>query len=117
LEDLIVLLAAEGREMSPGNAQRETWWRDAIRRQKLSGLSIAQFCRKEGIAQASFYNWRKKLADHESSPFLEIRLPTLNHAKPCEIVLPHCRVVVPPGFDPDSLRQLLLVLRQENPTC
>ena len=104
--------------MSPGNAaRREKWWRDAIRRQKDSGFSIAQFCRTEEIAQASFYNWRKKLADDNLSPFLEIQLPTLNDAQPCEVVLPNCRVVVPPGFDPDSLRILLRVLRQENHTC
>lgn len=103
--------------MSPGNAAQRERWRDVIRRQKDGGLSIAQFCRNEGIAQASFYHWRKKLADDKCSPFLEIQLPTLHHANPCEIVLPNCRVVVPPGFEPDSLRQLLLVLRQENPTC
>jgi len=106
---------------NPG--QRARVWRDVIRRQKISGLSIAHFCRQEGLAQASFYNWRKKLAaenpgpPQNPSPFLELQLPRLTNSTPCEIVLPGCRVVVPPGFDPDCLRQLLEVLGQEEEPC
>ena len=104
--------------MASGNvAQRAKGWREVIRRQQSSGLSIAQFCRQEGLAQATFYNWRKKLATDNDSLFLELQLPNLNHAAPCEIVLPDCRVVVPPGFDADSLRTLLDVLRQEDEPC
>lgn len=104
--------------MASGNAgQRAKVWREVIRRQQASGLSIAQFCRQEGLAQASFYNWRKKLATDNKSPFLELQLPNLNNTAPCEIVLPDCRVVVPPGFDADSLRRLLDVLRQEDKPC
>ena len=106
---------------NPG--QRARVWREVIRRQKISGLSISQFCRQEGLAQPSFYNWRKKLAaespgpSQNPSPFLELQLPRLTNSTPCEIVLPRCRVVVPPGFDPDCLRQLLDVLDQENKSC
>jgi len=106
---------------NPG--QRARVWREVIRRQKISGLSIAQFCRQEGLAQPSFYNWRKKLAaespgpSQNPSPFLELQLPRLTNSTPCEIVLPRCRVVVPPGFDPDCLRQLLDVLGQEDVSC
>ena len=114
--------------MSRGNsAQRAKVWRGVIRRQKTSGLSVAQFCRQEGLAQASFYKWRKKLASTNArsnnassanaSPFVELELPTFSHASPCEIVLAGCRVVVPPGFDADCLRQLLGVLGQGNPAC
>ena len=104
-------------------AERAKVWRDVIRRQRDSGVSVAQFCRQEGLAEASFYNWRRKLASqnpsscHNPSPFLELQLPSLTHANPCEIVLPNCRVVVPPGFDPDCLRQLLDVLQQEDASC
>ena len=103
--------------------QRARVWRDVICRQKNSGLSIAQFCRQEGLAQASFYNWRKKLAtenlgpSQNLGPFLELQLPRFANSTPCEIVLPRCRVVVPPGFDPDTLRQLLDVLDQEDESC
>jgi transposase-like protein len=98
-------------------AQRAKVWREVIRRQQSSGLSIAEFCRREGLAQATFYNWRQKLAADDHGPFLELQLPHLNNAAACEIVLPDCRVVVPPAFDADSLRRLLDVLRQEDEPC
>lgn len=43
----------------------ERWqsWRDVIRRQAASGLSVAAFCREEQVAPASFFAWRKKLAE------------------------------------------------------
>ena len=104
--------------MASGNAGRGAKvWQEVVRRQQASGLSIAQFCRQEGLAQASFYNWRKKLATDRDSLFLELQLPQLNNAAACEIVLPDCRVVVPPGFDADSLSRLLDVLRQEEKPC
>jgi len=104
--------------MTSGNGtQRAKAWREIIRRQQSSGLSIAQFCRQEGLTQVSFYNWRKKLAANDDGLFLELRLPNLNNAAPCEIILPDCRVVVPPGFDADSLRRLLDVLRREDEPC
>lgn len=37
-------------------------WREVLRRFHASGLSVAGFCRQEQIAQASFYLWRKRLA-------------------------------------------------------
>lgn len=36
-------------------------WRQRLTRQRASGLPIAAFCRKEGVAQAAFYAWRRKL--------------------------------------------------------
>jgi hypothetical protein len=45
--------------------QLERWqfWREVIRRQEASGLSVAAFCREEQVAPASFFAWRKKLAE------------------------------------------------------
>lgn len=103
--------------MASGNGQGAKGWREVIRRQQSSGLSIAEFCRQEGLAQASFYKWRKKLDADNDSLFLELPWPNLNNAAACEIVLSDCRVVVPPGFDADSLRRLLDVLGQEEPPC
>lgn len=102
---------------SENASHRAKVWREVICRQQSSGVSIAQFCRQEGLAQASFYNWRKKLATDSDGLFLELQLPDLNNGAPCEIVLRDCRVVVPPGFDPDCLRRLLDVLRQEDEPC
>ena len=36
-------------------------WRQRIRRQRESGLSIAEFCRQENISSHGFYVWRRNL--------------------------------------------------------
>jgi transposase-like protein len=36
-------------------------WREIFREQRASGLSVAAFCRRAGVPQASFYFWRRKL--------------------------------------------------------
>ena len=36
-------------------------WERRIERQRTSGLSIAEFCRREGISQFSFHAWKRKL--------------------------------------------------------
>ena len=47
------------------NTERELHWRKIVDRQAGSGLSIRQFCAKEGISQPSFYAWRKRLREHK----------------------------------------------------
>lgn len=37
-------------------------WRSLIARARRSPLSIAAFCRAEGVSTASFYAWRKRIA-------------------------------------------------------
>jgi transposase-like protein len=41
----------------------EVWalWRDRLRRFQSSGLTVTAFCDWEGVSQAAFYVWRKKL--------------------------------------------------------
>ncbi len=41
----------------------EVWalWRDRLRRYLSSDLTVAAFCDWEGVSQAAFYVWRKKL--------------------------------------------------------
>ncbi len=43
----------------------ERWrsWREVIRQQEQSGLSVAAFCREGQVAPASFFAWRRKLAE------------------------------------------------------
>lgn len=37
-------------------------WTSRLERFKLSGLTVAQFCRSEGVSPPSFYQWKRKLA-------------------------------------------------------
>jgi hypothetical protein len=43
-------------------AQRESQWRDRMKRQAASGLSVKAFCQRESISSWAFYQWRARLA-------------------------------------------------------
>ena len=51
--------------MARGTA--EDRWRDRIKRWRGSGLSVREFCLREGVSEPSFYQWRKRLKAHRSS--------------------------------------------------
>jgi hypothetical protein len=49
--------------------KRHALWRECIRRHADSGLTIAQFCAREGLSIATFQSWKRRLrlidlADH-----------------------------------------------------
>lgn len=44
-------------------SERAAFWRDMIDRQGRSGWSVVDFCRREGVSTASFYNWRRRLRE------------------------------------------------------
>jgi len=41
-------------------------WRERLQRQRASGLSITEFCRKEGICRVSFQTWKRRLREGAS---------------------------------------------------
>lgn len=43
-------------------SERSARWRGLLARQSSSGLSVAAFCRREGVALSTFRWWRRKLA-------------------------------------------------------
>ena len=43
------------------SSEAESAWRERLARHKESGLTVAEFCRREGVCGASFYQWRKRL--------------------------------------------------------
>ena len=46
----------------PKDPQLERLWRRRLARHSTSGLSVAEYCSREGITVASFYYWRRRLA-------------------------------------------------------
>ena len=42
-------------------------WRERIRRQEASGLTIEQFCSQEGIARSKFHSWKRRFRLMESA--------------------------------------------------
>jgi transposase-like protein len=49
------------------NAEKEQFWREAICRQRRSGLSVRGFCRDETLSEPSFYAWRRELRQRGGS--------------------------------------------------
>jgi hypothetical protein len=78
-------------------------WRERIRRQVHSGLTIAQYCARERLPLASFHAWKRRLrlidlADHRPPPpaasaFLPVTVRVLEQAPneplPIEADLPN----------------------------
>jgi hypothetical protein len=109
---------------------RERFWRRTIREQQRSGLSVRDFCRREGLNDGAFRWWRQELPRRDQEPsiaprgeraeaapaFLPVRVVDQEAvaprpAPPIEIVLPTGPTVrVPSGFDPCTLGHVLAVL-------
>jgi transposase-like protein len=47
-----------------GNAHKR--WTDLLNQFDQSGLTVAEFCRRERCSAASFYQWRRKLRSQKS---------------------------------------------------
>jgi hypothetical protein len=46
--------------------ERETRWREALRRHNASGLSVRAFCRREKLHESAFYFWRRAVAERDA---------------------------------------------------
>ena len=89
-------------------------WRDRIRQQEASGLSIEQFCSQEGITRSKFHSWKRRfrLADAtdlgrefpSQSTFLPVTVRLLQHGPtvppPIEADLPNGVRLRIPAADP-----------------
>lgn len=112
---------------------KERYWRAMIGQWRRSGQSVRDFCAERGLAEPSFYAWRRTLAErkqpvgraaHRDSErgngqpaFVPVCVAPAATAKSFEVVLTQGRVVrVPSDFDATTLRQLLAVLEEE-PSC
>jgi hypothetical protein len=47
---------------------KERWWRDTLKRQAASGLSVSGFCRREKLGESAFYAWRRVVAERDAEP-------------------------------------------------
>ncbi len=89
-------------------------WRKVIEQQRGSGLSIAAFCRRAQVPPASFYTWRRKLRDGVSFAEVKISPERAGETSGIELRLPGQRcVVVRPGFDRQTLLDVLATLEAE----
>lgn len=91
-------------------SERAVYWRGVVERQPGSGLTIAEFCEREGVSTASFYNWRRRLA--ESTPaqpsFVPLSVTGAAAGAWIEVVLPGAVTVrVPEGMGRQTIVDVL----------
>lgn len=104
-------------------AEKREHWRAMCERQAESGISIARFCREEGIAAWKFRYWRRRLAEPEPGcggpVFRELRIDGSGGADtPIEVELPGGAVVrLRAGFDEEALRRAARVFGGEARPC
>ena len=102
-------------------------WREILKRQAGSGLSIREFCATEGVSQPSFYAWRRKFRErknHGSRPpgtrrhkdasdqdRMFVPLELLGAVQSLEIIHPlGYRIQIGGEVNPVSLQQVIEVL-------
>jgi hypothetical protein len=104
----------------PRRKQTEGQWRRVIRRWEGSGQTISGFCRRQGVSEASFHAWRRRLrspvtAGRRPGRFVPVQLAgspgALVLGDTIEIVLGSGRRVrVGSAVASDALRKVLEVL-------
>ena len=99
---------------------RELFWRDHMARWRASGESIVGYCRAQGISESAFYFWKRKFKRRDAQQgaldqgpaFAEVRV-TAAPAASLEVVCDTPRrILVHPGFDAETLSQVVAVLER-----
>lgn len=98
------------------NPKKEQFWREVVAAWHRSGLSVRAFCAERGLAEPSFYGWRRELARRAQDCAKLPRSPRLVPVRvvpeaALEVVLPTGVVVrVPAGANPATVAQLVAAL-------
>lgn len=119
-------LAASRKHRDP---KKESLWRDRLKRQLHSGLSVRGFCEHELLTETAFYFWRREIRRRDGqadakrpavATFVELVSNSVPTAGPVavtesaagiELLLPlDRRLLIRSGFDVSLLRQVLAVL-------
>jgi transposase-like protein len=108
----------------PDLARREVW-RRRLRDFDRGRATVAEFCRREGVSDAAFYQWRRKLASPAAQPstavtaaekvsalsFLPIEITGRDdQSARIEVVFPNGTRVLVPGRDQATLSAVLRAL-------
>jgi hypothetical protein len=90
-------------------------WAKRVGQWKASGLTGAAFAARLGVKEATLRHWRWQLghARKTSAPaFVEVLGPMVQPQIALEVRVGEVQVVVPVGFDDETLRRLMRVLEE-----
>lgn len=117
------------------NCAAESVWRGRLARFRKSGLTVLEYCRREGVSAPTFYKWRKRLEGRtgapkqverparrsrsvgQSDPFVAVQVAP---AALAEIEFPNGVRIRVPATNAEALRTAILAgseACQEAPSC
>lgn len=110
------------KKQAKANHEKRQFWQMVIETWQSSGMSISKFCKAEGLAEGTFYNWRNKLAGRQAqmnkqalkkpSAFIKVAIPRSNQAL-LELELSSGNTLrIRSGTDSKTLSDVLSVLRE-----
>ncbi len=79
-----------------GRVEESVWEerREWVRRQRESEVSVARFCRDNGLHEGNFYSWRRRFAMADSGSVIAGNLPSGRRALQAFVQLPLPTVAV-----------------------
>lgn len=90
-------------------------WREQVAEQARSGLSVKQYCKKQGLTECSFYAWRKRLRGPGPVRFALVDRGAVRQELPTEslelVLVTGERLRIGAGVDATRLRTVLDALR------
>lgn len=100
---------------------REAFWRDALDRQRQSGLNVRQWCRREQVPESAFYFWRRQIVQRSADParvdrpaFLPVTLALPMPEHPIVIRLRGGRVMrLAAAMDPRRVAELVHAIESQ----
>ena len=106
------------------NHAAESVWRGRLARFRKSGLTVLEFCRREGVSNPSFYQWRKRLGKDQqrskrvrrsddgsattggSNPFVAVNVSSSSAM--AEVEFPNGVRIRVPATNAEALRTVIL---------
>ena len=104
------------------DTDQRQFWQMVLDTFKTSGLSVRQFCQQEGLTEASFYSWRKRLSNPQESgpskgpsqpdPFIQVSIPSAKSIVLELILASGHKLHIPSDIDPAFLTGVLSAMKQ-----
>ncbi|HTQ39765.1 MAG TPA: hypothetical protein VMJ32_12120 [Pirellulales bacterium] len=116
-----------GHERDP---KRERFWRKALARRMRSGLTVPEFCKREGLVATTYQHWRREIVRRDallpavrskrrrrslSAAFVPVKLAESGTGSmyPAEVLLPNgITLHLAASIDQTTLSTLLTALRE-----
>jgi hypothetical protein len=99
--------------------QKRIYWKQHIEQWQQTGLTQAEYCRRNNLKHYQLVYWKKRFVKTETGvSFVGLKLEDLldipaqsDRAPLCLVINSHFKIEIRSGFDPQLLRQVIIALR------